>query len=102
MPKKTIGLIEDDDGVTVVVAAPTWEIVERDAVSLREAFGAYRNKNYPDPSVLSAPEFDEEGGLACTFDVCYPIRVAREVVEDWLEENTQIHQKDTDDTYSYW
>ena len=104
MKRKQISLIEDDvDGVTVVVAAPNQELLTRDATSLWEAFCAYPNKNYTEPTSPSLAEFNDEGGLDCTFDVSYPISVAREIVEDWLSENSKISEKDAkDDSYLYW
>lgn len=104
MKKKLISLIEDDvDGVTVIVAAPTQEMLTKDSTSLWETFSAYRNKNYPEPSALGLAEFNDDGGLDCTFNVSYPINIAREIVEDWLSENSQISEKDsTEATYSYW
>lgn len=100
---KIISLIEDDDdGVTVLIGAPDQDSLSANSVQLWEAFCAYPNKNFPDPALPGPPELDEHGGLYCSFNVSYPIRVAQEVVEDWLSENTKSFHKDsTSATYSF-
>jgi len=88
--------------VTVIVAAPDQETLMKHAVSLWEEFCAYPNKNFSTPAGPGAPELTEDGGLCCTFNVSYPKRVAKEVVEDWLTENSSSYTKDSHgDTYSY-
>lgn len=101
--KKTIALIEDDiDGVTVLVGAPDQDSLSKNSIQLWETFCSFPNKNFPDPALPGPPELDENGELYCTFNVSYPIRVAQEVVEDWLTENAKSFQKSaTSATYSY-
>jgi hypothetical protein len=104
MMKKSISLIEDDiDGTTVLLTAPTEELLRKAADSLWEAFCQYHNPGFSDPNPPGLAEFDSEGRLGCSFDVSYPVKIAAEVVEDWLAENSTIHEKDkTDLIYLYW
>lgn len=102
--KKTIALIEDDvDTTTILVMAPDEKLLQKEVNALRETFAAYQNKGFNDPTMPGLAEFDEEGGLGCSFDVCYPIKIAAEVVEDWLSENSTVHEKNAaENTYLYW
>ena len=102
--KTSIILIEDDaDGTTVILRAPNQELLRQDAGALWEDFSQYRNPGFSDPNPPGLAEFSEDGGLACSFDVSYPIKVAAEVVEDWLKENSTVQEKDeTDYVFHYW
>ena len=104
MKRKQISLIEIDvDGVEVVVAAPNEELLNKDATSLWETFCAYPNKGFSEPTAPSFTEFNDEGGVDCIITVSYPMKVTREIVEDWLSENAKISEKDSkDDSYFYW
>jgi hypothetical protein len=97
---KLIAIIDDDDeSTTVAFFAKDEETVRRHAHSFYEAVFNLPNKGFGAPELADDVQFDDGGYCSSAVTIQYPKRLAREIIHDWLAENSIKFTEDGDDFY---